>query len=132
MRTTKLTELTKLPTIKNIETIESNDMQGALKWFNNRLTKLLENPLSEFGAKALNVLDMKNTTKQEEESMQLGQMFWHSLHKMWEMVQKDRQNEQIQNMFEKYWTNKQIERMLRPFWLHLSWTSDDYTLAKAA
>lgn len=119
MRTTKLTELTKLPTIKNTETIRSKDVLRAIKWFNHRLTKLPENPFWEFGSKALNVLDMKNTTKEEEESMQLGQMFWHSLNKMWEMVQKDRENNQIQNM-------------LAPFWLAINWTADDYRLSKAA
>jgi hypothetical protein len=116
MKTTKLWEIIKFPSINTNNEIWSKDVLTALKWFNNRLTKLPENPFAEYWNKAINILDMKDTTKEEETWMQVWQMFWHSLTKMWEMVQIDR------------WNN-QIEKMLAPFWIT---TSDNYNLKKVA
>lgn len=108
MRTTKLTTLTKLPSIERNKTQElSKITQNLLDEFKNRQLNLLWNSLSEYGFKAKSILDMKNTTKEEETWIQLWQMFWHSLNKMWWMVEKDR-------------IDKQIENMLAPFWLNLT------------
>lgn len=106
-------EIQTLSTSIEAQNTLSKDTNNALKEFNHRTQNLLINPLSEFWNKAITILDMKNTTKDEETTISLGKMFWIQNKKLWEIITNDREN-------------KQIENMISPFWLHLNWVADDY------
>ncbi len=117
MRTREIQTLS--PSIEVQEKWFATETTTSLNEFNKRWLRLLEYPFAEYGNDALTILDMKNTTKDEETSMRLGQMLWLSNKKLWKMITNDREN-------------KQIENMLKPFWLQLNWVADDYKLAIAA
>jgi hypothetical protein len=113
MRTREIQTLSPSIGLQNTQDRLSKDTKNSLIEFNKRWISLLENPLAEYGNEALSVLNMKNTTKDEEISINLGQMLWLSNKKLWEIITNDREN-------------KQIENMISPFWLHLNWVADDY------
>jgi hypothetical protein len=104
MRTTNLNKLTKaeLNEWTEIKWL-SLDISNNLLNFKNRLTKNLENPFSEYWVRSMNILDMKDTTPDEELDMKVWQMFWYSLNKMWEMVKNDRGDSQIKHMLAPFW-----------------------------
>ena len=113
MRTREIQTLSPSIEAQKIQDTLSKDTKSTLSEFNKRTTNLLTNPLAEFWDKALSILDMKNTSKNEETSIQLGRILWIPDKKLWGMVEKDR-------------GDLQIDKMLAPFWLHLNWVADDY------
>ncbi len=120
MRTREIQTLSPSVEVQQQKTL-SKDTKNTLGEFNKRWLRLLENPLAEYGDKALGVLDMKDTTKDEETSINLWQMLWISNKKLWEMITSDRENNQVSKMLSQ-----------AGLLLHKNWVADDYKLLKYA
>ncbi len=74
-------------------------VRNALKSYNERELWLIENPLSEFWVRTLEILDMKRTITPEEWEKILWDMFWHN---MSTVIKEDKLN-QARSMLSQFW-----------------------------